>query len=565
MLHRLLFENPAPLFTVIFLLAFTVLRRFRKEHTTQVRNLGLSFGIVAVLAYLCVLVMNATRGGLLWHDEANILSIAASWRNGQPMYQAANSAQFTTLFYGPATYLAYAPFLHATPHSLLLLRILVSFADLASIALLFGVLRAWLPAGESFALLSIAIVVLLCYPDELLGIRGDPLLVLLSSLALFLAIRTPPRWAIAAMVLAGIAIGLAIDLKATVVPIMCVVVAIAFYRLGRTSALAAASAASVVALGIFALHGISLPNYIHSLQLASHQPLLRSTCLLNLFVVFVLLLPSLHLRWRRIARAGRRRGEFNVLLLTLLAIGVCVGTGSKFSAGPWHLWPLIPFLLAAGAYELSTASSGERRTDEAHLTEAARTLNPETTIAILQRKTAQIAALAIAGGVAALFFCAQDVHLLRPLDSRAFRTSEFADVVELQQDVAADHARTLVMGSGSNLDDERTNLRYELPLAGERYIFDENEVVEARKESLGVPSATIAQIRACAEDWLIPHGDAPFSAIRSGLVPGDSSAPMFPDDLRAAFLANYSLLRQGTAYDLWGCRDRSTVVKASLY
>ncbi|MEO6922429.1 MAG: glycosyltransferase family 87 protein, partial [Bryocella sp.] len=452
-------------------------------------------------------------------------------------YPSAISGDFYSLFYGPATYLIYAPWMNGHLTSLLPLRLAVSLADAASVALIYAALRPRLARAEAMAALCVTIIVVMPYPDEFLGLRGDPWLLLACSLAMFLSLRPRSRWTLSSMLIAGAAMGLAIDVKITAVPVACLVAAIALRRFGKAAALIALVSAAVVSLSVFLLHGISFREYVFSLHTASHQPLLRSNLLLESLVLLVLLLPALRGGVRQAIRIVRQRAGTIVLTTGLVSLAICMVAGSKYSAGPWHLWPLVPFLVATAIF-----------------TEAKVLIPSDIKVPTRISGMAYATSLAIAGCVVALLWGATDMKMLCPLLSQSFRRAEVVDAIELRQDVTSDHGRNVVMGYGNNLNDERTNLRYRLILAGERYDFDENEVVEAQKASVKIPAAALLRIQRCDDDWILPHGDTPFSAIKDWLVPGDNFEPMFPAALRSSFSETYTLAKAGTAYDLWSCR-----------
>jgi hypothetical protein len=531
-MHRILFENPATLFFATFLLVLFLLQRMRVTNFQRMRLLSSCFGGVAVFSYVAVNVMNAVRGGMLWHDEANILSISAAFLRGQAMYHAPNAAAYYSLFYGPVTYLVYMPFLAYASHPLVAIKLVLFVALTLELLLLFFTFRAWLSFAESLALLSVGIALLLAYPDALLGFRGDPWLLLCITTATILSVRGSNRsnWFIRALAI-GVLLGLAVDVKATVIPVALIVIEVLRRRFGVKAAVMATLSGIAVAAGIFAVPHISLPNYAAWLLISSHQRFLRSTCINNFLVAAMLLSPVFFLYGRQTFR-DRLRHQWPLLSVNCIALLVCILTGSKDGAGLWHLWPIMPLLLAGAAYELGHETHADKK-------------QAKTMVIVLS--------LAIAGAVTSLYWGLADMNILRPLAATQWKANESSADAELKQIVSAPHRKNLSMGYGSDITEARTNLRFELPLARQDYFFDENEVIEGIKEGQTLPSNVANRILGCSDIWVIPHGEIPFSAMRANVLPATITPYIFPDFLRENFLATHAVYEQGSNYDLWDC------------
>jgi hypothetical protein len=542
MIHHLFFENPGALFLFAFLTTFSLAGRSRMASS--------SFGTTAMLCssiafcgFVVVDAMNLLRGGMLWHDAANILSIGAAWLRGQPMYTPRGAADFYSLFYGPYALLIYVPFLALFHHPFFWMRLAISCADALSLFCLYTAIRVFLPRVDALALLSMATAVLLARPNELLGFRGDPWLLLCMCGAICLLTRS--RGGALAMLLAGMLCGVAADLKITVIPAACLMLYLIYDRWGAKACRMAVAGCLAAGIGVFLLPRISIANYMSALELSAHQRFLRSTLLGNLIVAVMLLaLAAVLFRNQVRVPAGRHRMKW---LLAALAIGVCILTGSKESAGFWHLWPVMPFLLVGTAYEISRLR--------------ARTTNEELVVRDVSGSgfagTSWIAvallAASVGGCVTTLYFAEKDVRIFRPIATSFWKDKEVSAFVELQHIVNSPHAKNLSMGYGSDVTDYRTNLRYILPLARQEYFFDENEVVESIKEKLPVPANVLARVLGCEDEWLVPHGEVPFSALRAGVLPPGNSPFMFPAELRNGFVPTHLLLEQGQFYDRWGC------------
>ena len=76
---RLLFDNPGPLFLVVLCCTFLLFRWRTGWKSKHLVALCLTCGVVSMGLYVVLIALNISRVGMLWHDEANILSIAAAY------------------------------------------------------------------------------------------------------------------------------------------------------------------------------------------------------------------------------------------------------------------------------------------------------------------------------------------------------------------------------------------------------------------------------------------------------------------------------------------------------
>ena len=535
MLHRLIFENPTPLFFLALILSMFVLA-WRDRFTVRQFQLvaGVSGGISAT-AYLFINLLNISRAGMLWHDEANILSITGTFLNGLPIYHAVTAPVFYSLFYGPTTFLVYSPFLAAFHHPILPIRLALFAANIAELLLTYLVLRVWLSRSMALALLPIATGFLLAYPGVLLGTRGDPWLSVCISAAVVLALRGSARRWIAIALASGFLVGQAIDIKVTVGPAICLVFVILYRRFGFRAALLSAITCVVSSLGVFALPHISLSNYVAWVIVSSHQRFLRSTCLENMVAALFLVAPIFLVGLFDLSILRIHRADWMIVLWGGFALLICILTGSKDGAGGWHLLPMMPFLLIGVAYVASRS-----------LVEA----NTRRASAL-----AMIASIAVAGTMVTLYFTVHDFRVVRPLGEAALREKEVMAESELERIILLNGAdKNLSMGYGSDVADYRSDFRYELPPAHQDYFFDENEVIEGIKEGYPIPQKVVQRMLSCEDIWIIPHGEIPFSSVRSGILPVSTTEYIFPDALRLGFSDTHVRVEQGSLYDLWKCR-----------
>ena len=536
MLHRLIFENPTPIFLAALIFSVSVLVWRTRSTAAQLQFVAGVSGGISVAAYVLINVLNINRAGMLWHDEANILSIAGAFLRGEPMYHSLAAPAFYSLFYGPTTFLVYSPFLAVFHHAVLPIRVALFVANIAEILLIYLAVRVWVSRPLALALLPVATGFLLAYPSVLLGTRGDPWLSVCISLAVVLALRTNVRWWVAAAVETGLLLGQAIDVKVTVGPAVCLVFAILYRRFGVRAAVVSVIGCIVSSLGVFALPHISLSNYASWVVVSSHQRFLRSTCLENVVAALFLVSPILLVGLFDSSILRIRRADWVIVLWGGFALLVCILTGSKDGAGGWHLLPMMLFLLLGAAYVVSRSvvSSDARRAPA----------------------LAMIASIAVAGMVVTLYFTVCDFRVVRPAGEAALRGKEVMAESELERIIlVSGGGKNLSMSYGSDLADYRSDLRYELPLAHQDYFFDENEVVEGIKEGYPIPEKVVQRMLGCEDVWVVPHGEIPFSSVRSGILPVSTTEYIFPDALRLGFSGTHVRFEQGDFYDLWKCRS----------
>ena len=549
-MYHLLFDNPSPCFFLLFVLSFLLLTRWKSISPHRLLRWSSLLGTTSIVAYLFINVLNIYRVGMIWHDEANILSIAAAYCEGEPIYHAVTAPAFYSLFYGPSTFLIFGLFLAIFPHPIPAIKIGIFVANSIELLLLFIAMRTWASRPVALSLFPIATTFLLAYPGVLLGMRGDPWLLCCITLAAVCALRGTFLGPIGSAVIAGILGGFAVDFKATVAPAVCLVFAIIYRRYGFRASLVSATASIATALGIFSLPHISLRNYVAWLIISSHQRFLKSTCLGNLVAAGFLLAPIVCVMILGSKPVRVRRSSWSVPLLGAFALIICIVTGSKDGAGLWHLWPMLPFLLITAAYQFSERFETLDQVPEK--TAAKRELDPDRGPA---RTSIVLASIAVAGTFVSMYFSARAIAVVRPTGGSEWRTTESSAQRSVESIIArSSPGENLSMGYGRQVTDYRTDLRFELPLANQDYFFDENSVVEGVKAGFPIPAGVLHRILGCRDTWIIPHGEAPFSAVRIGVLPVTTTAYIFPDELRLHFADSHMLFQQGDVFDIWKCR-----------
>jgi hypothetical protein len=546
MSHQLL-ESPILRFLIALVPSIFLLNILHRRVTPALRWVAISCGGLCITVYVFLSVLNVFRPGLIWHDDGNMLSITAAYIHGQPLYHSRFAPALYSILYGPATFLVWVPILARFSDPLRALHVGTLVANVTNLVVIFLLLRERVSRRAALLLLPIATAFLLSFPQILFGIRGDPWLLLFTSLGLYSALR---RNLFLAAITSGIFSGLSIDFKFTVLPVVCLILAILHRRHGLRATLTSGFVCATSALAIFLLPGISLLNYFEWLGLAGRQHLLGSNFISALLDASFLIVPCLLIVF--FAPRFHQRTTLGYFVPTLcgLALAGCIVAASKDGAGPWHLWPMIPFLLLWTGYEASSHGIDAPYPEGVSHGEENSSLSPSP---IRIRRV--VSAIALAATLVTLAFGFHDLfRVIHQPGQAQQRAAEHA--AENAINTLA-HRRTLgrnlAMGYGSLVQDYRTDLRFELSLNEQEYFFDENALVETIKEGLPMPPGVVQRILGCNDIWLIPHGDIPFSTLRTGVLPMTVTPYLFPDIIRLHFAESHTLLESGQIYDLWSC------------
>lgn len=544
MRHAVL-ETPVLLFLVLFVPILFLFGAWKRRANVPYRKIFILCGGTDFAVFLLANIVNLCRPGILWEDEGHILAVAAAYLHGQPMYHSRWAPDFYALVYGPLTYLVDVPFMAGFHHPIPAMRVATLVINLANIAVLFFILRKWLSRSTAFGILSIATAILLSTWEHLFGTRGDPWMLFSMSIALLGALSE--NW-LTAVILSGVFSSFTMGFKPTVVPVVILLLAIVYKKHGLRASIASALISVAGALSVFLLRGISLSNYLQWLVLSDHRRLVHETLLGTVMAGIFLIAPAVLVRL--LAARPRDRRNLGIVLPVLggIALAACVVTGAKDGAGPWHIWPMLPFMLLWVAYEVSAcsadASASSRSTDTGTPASGSFPVGARSVVV----------AIVLAATVVTVRYGIRSLKVLYAHREVQQRIAERA--AENAIDALTDQAipeQNLVMGYGKDPGDYRSDLRFELLLRGQQDFFDENAVVEGTKEGVPIPQSVVQRILGCQDVWMVPHGDVPFSTLRTGVLPMSPTPYLFPDSIRLGFPRSHVLLKKGDIYDLWGC------------
>jgi len=513
----------------VFLLACVVARNSSALHRlVESRSFPWVVALLAAVSfalYLGQVWIYLSYPGYVDPTETMVASASYLASRGQEVYPLPETGDLYGSLYGPAVFLINGAVLRLDP-SVLGSKLQGVAALLLAIGVTWQVMRLRL-ADELAALLALAtfVVLLLPYGQYAYYNHGDPFLILASALSLAaLRLRGFPAAAVI-----GLLMGFAACLK---LHGFIYVTPAAFCLVGREDtarrrlALAAMMAGSAVlaVAAPFMVPNVSLVGYLRYLALAGHHGLRLIVFCLNLVFASAFCAPVVWLLvWRRPVLAREDRwlvGGF------ALAGTVVVIIGSKVGAGPHHLLPLIPVGLYVAA--AITARSAEGRPIPL------RVRNLWAVALLVALLGNHIGFAQSYGGVSyyALYRSEPAMHeaidelreMARTYPGAQMGASDdqhFSDVFPAV--VLVFEAKQLHLDNAAWLDLATGGVSSSAPI---RFLND-----------CRIPS------------WILPAEGPPFS-----LGNHYTGQPLFSDEFRSTFFANYQPAKTGRFYRAWTCR-----------
>ncbi len=313
-------------------------------------------------------------------------------------------------------------------------------------------------------------------------------------------------------------------MKATLVVEGLLLLVLLRRRHGVNATIVAAVFAAIVAAAPFASAHISLRNYATWLALSGHRATLPGLVVANVLFAVWLLLPAFF-AWRLCGVKSNDNPHRLYLALFSAALLIAIVAGSKSGGGPWHLWPLLPFVLWGMVRRIVDG-------EPLHM----------------QRL---VAALAFGALVVSARWGLRAVRTELPRASQQARTTQQNATAELLNLAGKHPGSPLQMAPGTTMSSDAEDLRYVLVQAGEPYTIDLVAAGEALKTEPFLLWPLADQAAQCGTVWAVPHGDTPFSTRNNNET--EAQFPLvFPQTVRAAFGTGHHLLEGGRYFDLWG-------------
>jgi len=492
------------LFAAVFACLDPILRRFSTRRTVLRRG-GIAATCLLVLIYLAAVIFYAATPAYFDHVEPSVASVSWLVMQGRQAYPDRASSGLYGLPYGPMLFLLNGFTMKLLGPGIITSKVAGACAATSSLILLAVAVRR--ARGQWSRAIQWAALGYLMFGLTSFWVRAEPLLLLSSSLAV-LSLTMPAG---SSAVLAGAALGLGVNLKASAIIYLFPALALVWRTHGTARFAAAAGIAVLVAsLPYVSFDTISLAGYLSWLQAATAQGVRFSTFPAALEWTIFLALPMFVMG----RPDGASRGASDMTLFrALLVVCMCVSLplAAKHGTGLYHFLPFVPAIIFV--------SSGSPRSGS-------------TVFA-----PAMLASCIL---VAALHLPTW-VTTTTSLPARAI-------ISELKQSEAS-HAGSVAMGYSANY--RPSFFRPELVFAGEPYWLDGASLMDWHWSGRPFPPAALAALRACVvEAWIVPRGAPPFVLPNAYPILGD----VFPDEFRRIFEERYRLETYGQWFDVYRCR-----------
>jgi hypothetical protein len=503
------------------------------------KRFWLPLSLLFLAAFLVFLVCSTLYTGYLDHVEVNVAVVSAAFNHGAPLYHDLASPQRYSLLYGPISYLPFSWALRILGPRLLSLKLVVLFANVCFLILLWSSYRKRLGMPRTFFTVAAVVAFMMSGEPYLFQMRGDVLMSLTVALALF-GVLSSSRWT--ALILLALATGLCFGVKITGVLYFLPLLVLLYRGFGMRIAALSAFGAGLVGCVPFAFPQISLKNYLLWFHEASRHPLRAVEFLSNLRTAVTISLPALLLLWWFYERDPKKfwdylREQRLFLLALTTSLGLVTILASKMGAGNHHLLPLYPVLgfLCSDIYGRIDAGGTVRTVSYGAIARA-------------------ICWLWLASTIATRI----PVEFLTTERRLATRWSLAAAVTEDLTNIMRSHPGDRVeMGYSPSYP--LTFYRPTLVFAGNPLTLDAPALSDMQLSGLAIPEGTIDYIRSCqTQIWLIPKDEAPF--VMPNIYADARVFParnLFEERFRQAFLQEYQRVGSSDYYDLWACRGGS--------
>ncbi len=458
---------------------------------------------VPVLLYVAILGFYLLTPAYEDHVEPSVTAVSWAIVQGQPAYPDPDGPAMYGLPYGPMLFLANGLTMRVLGPGLASSKVAGCAAALASLLLVAIALRR-APVPDRRAALALMPLLYLTFGAASFWVRAEPLL-LLCAAASVLSVTVP---ALPAVVVAGVSLGLATNLKVSAPIYLIPALALLWRRHGLPAVVGVVAISAVIAAAPFLVSGTFSPStYLYWLGSAASEGVRIQGIPGALERAAFLSMPLL-------MAAGDRRCDKELSGMTLFRVTLVASmllslpAAIKHGTGPYHFLPFVPSVVYAG--RLRTW--------------------------LLIRPSAMIAACVTIAFVALSMW----VPPVTALPGR--------QIVEELRHLERLHAGTSAMGYSAAY--RPSFFRPVLVFDGQPYVLDSASVMDWHWRGRPFPPAVIDGLRKCAvQTWMLPRGAPPFQLPNAYPVAGD----IFPEEFRRAFQENYVLETRGQWFDVWRC------------
>ena len=482
---------------------------------------------IAIASYVLIVIFYISSPAVFDHGEIMVPAWSWMFATGHPLYDKIDDASRYSTIYGPDGTIFFAWAMQLLGPSMFSCKLAAGLAGMGSCLLAFAAYAKKFDIRRALLGTGLVCLLYLAFAFQSFMTKGDPFLFFFAALALWAVFATGP---ITAGILLALAMGVEVNLKLHA-PLYILPVLVLYWRQhGLNRAVLACAGAGLVALLPFLHPQVSFFDWLDGVRLEGGVGLGLSETMANVqwFGFLWLPFPTLFfICYQRnpaaFTNAFRKHRPF---LITLFVAMLLTGfVGSKGASGPAHFAPFLPLLVYAFCLFLS------------------RDIFSGKTEATFSGQAAQ-ACLAAFAAVAIFLAAHQQYRFLTAMNTLNQNTEVVdADVTAI---IKAFPGKTICMGYGSNQTFFLSQQLLPLLFAGNPLYFEFSAMQAFHEKGLSSKGREVIS-KKLADIWLIPHGDQPFT-VRSFYQP---YPPLFDDDFRASFAANYKLVGSSHFFDIY--------------
>jgi hypothetical protein len=475
--------------------------------------------VLATVAYGLTIFLYVAFPNYLDHGQPAVASISWLWMQGHDLYPDWETSDIYGMVYGPILFLinGIALQLHPAIMTSKVLGVLSFIVALVAMSIL--IKQKSISSSTSIFLFASLLMLFVPFNIYVYWNRPEPLLILVTALALTAAVRAPISLAAVGVgILAGVAAG--IKFHGIVYTIPAAVLALA--RVERLqSRLVMAVVASACAMGVALLSylgtGASIEGYLRFLKVALRHGWSAYFFSESLSFAFVLAAPIIGISiWRNRPLNPAQQG---LLAASCISIAMLTVIGAKPGAGAYYLVPMVPNCIYGIAVLLESS--------KIRINEFTAVIFICLFLAYWPGLFVYMRGLQYADEVGAQ----SELNEIDELKAYVETYPEGQIGISDRKHYSSYFYRTLSVFSGRPL---RVDFSVWMDLA-----------------YAGVGEQHISRfIKACEVPvWILPLG-TPFT-----MVSKYNNLPLLSEDFRQTFLRNYRQIESGHAYQVWECNN----------
>lgn len=492
------------------------------------------------IVYFAISLITIFSGIGVWYmsvdgfaGEVEPIVSCLSWlvQTGQPLYTDFDAAERYSVLYGPSVFLTNGLFLRILGPTIASAKLASVFGTLGSLVFLYGALAQKRNDRVALGVTALAVLYYWTQGFAVYLVRPDALLLFAVGVGLFAAVKARR---VLSLVAVAVTAGFAINLKAHGVVYFLPIFGLMYQRFGARDLMRTFMGTAAVVIAPFFLYPqVSLVNYVGWLTNAMSHGFEKDTLGQTFRYAGFLLLPVIT---AFIAARDRRQllSEHKLAIAILVPVyGLTLLLSSKPGAGPVHLLPLVPttMYLLGSVYRASLANRAR-----AIVTRPIFTGMPVRQAVL----TATVLTALLAGTVNAY-------RSVRYVDYQIAQTPGLATDVQTIMEAYPDLTISMACG-GENVNFRATWLRPLLVFADNPMLIDPISVMDSSLSGKGLSEKTYSAIsEGRIAVWLVPRQQIPFSK-ENWYAPHN---PLFPNEFREHFMANYTPHGHSRYFDLW--------------